>query len=253
MKNYRPVALLCLPGMVLERVVAQQLERHMESNNLFGDFQFGFRSDRSTQTAIATMHCSAQREHNKKKAVGMTMFDLSAAFDTVEKDTLCSKLALLRLHESTINWIDSYMTNRQQRVKIGNNISESKMIPFGTPQGSRLSPLLFNILTCDLNLYLKRGLVGNFADDTSNACAESTIQKTIQALADDASNMIAFTKANNLVINCDKTAFICNKKGENHVTVGNQDIKATHSTKLLGMEISGDLTWTAHTEKLKKN
>ena len=104
------------------------------------------------------------------------------------------------------------------------------MIPFGTPQGSRLSPLLFNILTCDLNLYLNRGLVGNFADDTSNACAESTIQKTIQALADDASNMIAFTKANNLVINCDKTAFICNKKGENHVTVGNQDIKATHST-----------------------
>ena len=252
MSNYRPVALLCLPGMVLERAVAKQLENHLERNNFFGDFQFGFRNSRSTQTAIATMCCKAQTENFKKKAVGMTMFDLSAAFDTVEKTTICRKLALLNVDNSTINWIFSYLSDRKQRVKIGGQISEPKIIPCGTPQGSRLSPLLFNIVTCDLNLYLTNGHVGNFADDTSNACAGNSIQRTIEILSQDANNMVTFASSNNLVINCDKTAFICNKKSEKQVTIGNQTIEASNSTRLLGMEISGDLTWKAHTEKLKK-
>ena len=41
--NYRPVALLVVPSMVLERVVAIQMENFFEDNNLLGDFQFGFR------------------------------------------------------------------------------------------------------------------------------------------------------------------------------------------------------------------
>ena len=71
-------------------------------------------------------------------------------------------------------------------------------------------------------------------------------------MTEDAEGMITFTSSNNLVINCDKTAFICNKKGDHQLEIGGQTIRATNSTKLLGMEVSGDLTWTAHTEKLKK-
>ena len=130
MKNYRPVALLCLPGMVLERTVAKQLENHLDTSNIFGDLQFGFRNSRSTQTAIATICCVAQRENYKRKNVGMTMFDLSAAFDTIEKNTICKKLALMDIHESTINWIDSYVSNRKQRVKVGGKVSQPNLIPF---------------------------------------------------------------------------------------------------------------------------
>ena len=67
--------------------------------------------------------------------------------------------------------------------------------------------------------------------------------------------MIKFTTSNNLVINCDKTAFICNKfnpKNPEKITVGKDIITATQSTKLLGIEVAGDLTWTAHVEELKK-
>ena len=48
MKNYRPVALLSVAGMILERIVAIQIENFFEKNNLFGKFQFGFRNKKST-------------------------------------------------------------------------------------------------------------------------------------------------------------------------------------------------------------
>ena len=255
MQNYRPVALLCVPGMILERVVTEQIENHLEENNLMGECQFGFRRVRSTQAAVATLCCTAQRENQNKKAVGMIMYDLSAAFDTVEKKTLCSKMEYLALAQSTIDWIDSYLTKRLQRVKIGNDSSEIMEIPFGTPQGSRLSPLLFNILACDLNLYLTRGQLCNFADDTSNVCSADTMEEVKEKLTKDSDEMIKFTTSNNLVINCDKTAFICNKsnpKNPETITVGKDIITATQSTKLLGIEVAGDLTWTAHVEELKK-
>lgn len=38
LKNYRPIAVLSVAGMVLEKVVADQIERHFESNRLFGQF-----------------------------------------------------------------------------------------------------------------------------------------------------------------------------------------------------------------------
>ena len=47
-ENYRPVSLLPVSGMILEKVVAVQVERFFEQNSLLGSFQFGFRKHRST-------------------------------------------------------------------------------------------------------------------------------------------------------------------------------------------------------------
>ena len=55
LENYRPVALLCVSGMILERVVGLQLEKHFEQNNLFGKFQYGFRSNKSTISELITL------------------------------------------------------------------------------------------------------------------------------------------------------------------------------------------------------
>ena len=55
LKNYSPVALLSVPGMVLERVVAIQIEEYFETNKLLGLFQFGFRRNRSTISELLTL------------------------------------------------------------------------------------------------------------------------------------------------------------------------------------------------------
>ena len=213
LKNFRPVSLLCVSGMVLEAVVKEQIEIHLESNNLLGEFQFGYRRNKSTATAVNTMVCTAKNEMNKGKSTGALMFDMSAAFDTVEMETVSSKLKLLGASENAVRWIKSYLSDRSQKVRIGEEMSESEEINLGTPQGSRLSPLLFNILTCDLNLYMKNGLCCNFADDTSISGEAKTKTELQQKLERDAEGMAVFTSTNNLVLNASKTAFIC--KGEN--------------------------------------
>ena len=49
LKNFRPVSILAVAGMILEKVVALQIEEFFEkNNNLLGKFQFGFRKNKST-------------------------------------------------------------------------------------------------------------------------------------------------------------------------------------------------------------
>ena len=53
--NYRPVSLLAVAGMILEKVVALQIEEYFEKNNLLGKFQFGFRRNKSTISELLTL------------------------------------------------------------------------------------------------------------------------------------------------------------------------------------------------------
>ena len=251
MKNYRPVALLCVPGMVLERVVTEQIENFLEENQLLGSFQFGFRRSRGTSTAVATTWCKANEADTNQEVIGQTYFDLSAAFDTVKGQTVCDKMRYLGIHDTTIKWVESYLSERSQQVKVGGQTSSPIKIPLGTPQGSRISPLLFNILACDLDLYLTNGLVCNFADDTSNVVTDKSLERVIQKLETDSENMIQFTSSNNLCLNPDKTAFIINKKEQHEMLVGGNKIKSVDSSVLLGMRIAGRLKWDSHVEEMK--
>ena len=54
-KNYRPVSLLPVPGMVLEKIIALQIEEFFEQNQLLGSFQFGFRKNKSTISELLTL------------------------------------------------------------------------------------------------------------------------------------------------------------------------------------------------------
>ena len=93
-------------------------------------------------------------------------------------------------------------------------LSESSIVNRGTPQGSRISPLLFLILMSDLNLHAKKGLLTNFADDTQLTTVEETEEKAIKATKEEADKIIAFFNNVQLKNNPDKAAMIYNSKGK---------------------------------------
>ena len=84
LKNYRPVALLAVAGMILERVVAIQIQDFFEHNGLLGDFQFGFRENKSTVSELLSLFDKLFEAKMDKKEILLILYDLSSAFDTLD-------------------------------------------------------------------------------------------------------------------------------------------------------------------------
>ena len=86
--NLRPVSCLAAASKVLEKIVCQQITRHMESNNLLPNSQHGFREKRSTMTALSEIQSDWTENTEDKKITGVLFWDLSASFDTLNSDLL---------------------------------------------------------------------------------------------------------------------------------------------------------------------
>ena len=52
---------------------------------------------------------------DEKKTTGVLLWDLTAAFDTLDSTILCKKLKLYGFQDSTIGWFRSFMIGRAQR------------------------------------------------------------------------------------------------------------------------------------------
>ena len=173
MSNYRPVSCLPAASKLLEKIVCEQLSEYFEKNGLLPKSQHGFRANRSTMTAWSEMQEEWSKNSEDKNMTGILLWDLSAAFDTLDPTIMCNKLKLYGLDENSVNWFNSYLTGRSQRTKIGQMISKSINLTSGVPQGGILSPLLYIIYVADFELWMKFSRIKSYADDsTSNFVLE---------------------------------------------------------------------------------
>ena len=94
LKNYRPVSILSPLSKVLEKVVYEQMYSYFSRNHLFHPNLHGYRSNRSTQTALLQMYDRWVRAAHDSKLSGVVLLDLSAAFDLVDPTLLLKKLEI---------------------------------------------------------------------------------------------------------------------------------------------------------------
>jgi hypothetical protein len=237
--SYRPVALPPIVSKILESVMKSQLENFFEANKFLSSAQFGFRNGLSTIKAVENVVNYVLDGFERGFHVSATLLDLSKAFDLIPHNTLIEKLFVYGVRGTELSLLESYLTDRWQMVKIGDQRSDPSRTRAGVPQGSVLGPFLFVIYMNDLPSYLSSDCV-LYADDTTLLSSHKSTEtlKQLMSEAVDGSNL--WFEANNLVVNKDKTEEIVFSLSEGE----------TKSVKLLGIYLDNKLSWENHTKSL---
>ncbi|KAI2644929.1 Heat shock protein 75 kDa, mitochondrial [Labeo rohita] len=234
LNDYRPVALTSVVMKSFERLVLAYLKDI--TGPLLDPLQFAFRANRSVDDAV-NMGLHYIFQHLDKPGTYARIFfvNFSSAFNTIIPDILHNKLSQLSVPTSICQWITSFLTDRQQLVRLGKLTSGTRTISTGAPQGSVLSPLLFSLST----------VIGPIRDGDESAYRQEVEQLSL------------WCSHNNLELDTFKTVemtvdFRRNPPALTPLTIMNSTVAVVDSFKFLGTNISQDLKWDIHTDSIVK-
>ena len=122
--NYRPVSNLSFLCKILEKVVASRLYSHIHSSHTSNDYQSAYGKFHSTGTALLKIHNDILSSMDDGRVTALTVLDLSATFDTIDRTILLRRLGnWFGVSGKASVWFKSYLTGRSQRIKLGNCLS----------------------------------------------------------------------------------------------------------------------------------
>src|SRR5664279_38034 len=210
---------------------------------------------RSTETAILRIHSDILLALDSGNIAVLSFLDLSAAFDSVDHDTL-----LTRLHRTygctgaVLNLFKSYLTGRSQSVRCSSSSSKFLSVMFGVPQGSVLGPILL-LYVADLLLLIRRHqlIPHSYADDTQIYGFSSPKPEEISALAARLStcsdDIARWMKCNRLQLNTSQTEVLwCSSSRRQHeipmddVRIADAYIHPVPSVRNLGIQFDSALS-----------
>lgn len=229
MKNYRPVSNLPYIAKLVEKVVVNQLDRHLLENDLYASHQSAYRKHHSCETALVKICNDIQWALDSNKCVLLILIDQSAAFDTVNQDLLLHRLQTqFGINAHALQWFASYLKGRTQAVKVGEMHSEAKPLPTGFPQGSVLGPYMYPLYTIPLfNIAEKHNIsIHMYADDTQLyiTCDPKDFDAAVLQLEKTISEVKKWMTSNHLKLNEDKTEYLIIAKKSTLKRIKNTEI-----------------------------
>ena len=220
----------------------------MENNNLYSNFQAGFRPGYRTTDHIFTIKTLINKYlKQSKKKIYACFVDFSKAFDTVWRHGMFKKLLQLGIGGNFYKVIKHMYMHSKFVVKKDNLISNEKNSTQGVRQGDGLSPVLFNIYVNDIDQI--------FDFSTTKPVSLQTTQFNCLMYADDLlllseteeglqsciNSLENYCKIWKLQINIDKTKIMIfsNKKVKNLTfTLNGNTIETVDEYKYLGIILS---------------
>ena len=182
-ENYSSVSVLSYMSKTFEILMYKQIEEFM--NGKLSALLTGYRKNRSTQHCLLKMIENWRKKIDMGKYVGILFIELSKAFYIIDHNYLIAKVETYEFLSPSLNYLKSYLDNRQQRVNIKNNLSswdtifKGVLTPFLArfcliffliilvPKDFALGPIFFNIFLIDFFLYITNSHLSNYADDNT--------------------------------------------------------------------------------------
>ena len=246
-KDYRPISLLFHLGKLAEQVIANKMRSRVNNQ------QYAYQSSVSTTDALLQLTDDWTEVLDQDKSVKFVQnacLDFSKAFDRLQHDILLSKMDNYDFNSNVMMLVKSFLSNREQCVKYNGSFSKYSPVLVGTPQGTKLGPILWLIYSNDFDIENFNKV--QYADDT-------TIYRPVRNLSDNVSagieQAMAWSETNNMILNNDKAVILnvafSDREGMNDpIPFHCGDIVPSKSAKFLGVTVDSTLTFSQHVSQL---
>ena len=260
LKNYRPVSNLSFISKQTERVVAARLNEHMSQFDLFEPLQSAYKARHSCETALIHVQNNIMRAMDQGKVGILLLLDMSAAFETVDHNTLLNRLHTeLGIGGTALDWFESYLVDRHQVVSIRGEPSDSCLLRYRVPQGSVLGPQLFTVYISPLGRIIRAHDLDYhlFADDSQLYVFVKPVQANVDGaigrLEKCCHDIRTWMRSNFLKLNDGKTEVLLigsrqqlSKIALTGVTVGESLIAPATTVRDLGAVFDMHMTMVPH-------
>ncbi|KAJ3598698.1 hypothetical protein NHX12_002200 [Muraenolepis orangiensis] len=253
-KSYRPISLLCVPFKILERMVHSRIEPVVDSQ--LPREQAGFRRGRSTADQVTQLCQDIENSFQDNEKAGVVYLDLTAAYDTVWHRGLHLKLLRTIPDRHMVKFIMETLSNRSFILQTSSGqCSRLRRLKNGVPQGSVLSPMLFNVYIHDLPDTASRKY--GYADDLAIMLSRPTWKAMEEGLNEDMGTLVAYLRRWRLQLSVGKSVAAAyhlstrEARRELEVHVDNKCLEVQQAPKYLGVRLDRTLSFKQHLEEVK--
>ena len=256
--NYRPIALTSCLCKLMEKLVNARLMWYLETENDLSNLQCGFRKNRSTVDHLVRLESFIREGFLKGEHLVAVFFDLEKAFDTTWKHGILKDLHDLGLRGHLPMFIKNFLNNRFFRVKVGSTLSDPHHQEEGVPQGSILSPILFEIKINSIINTLRAGTDCSLYVDDFLVCykTKAGIETAERQLQLQLNKLQEWADLNGFKFSPSKTVAVhfCNRKKcirDPDLYLYGTRIPVKEETRFLGLIFDKKLTFLPHIRDLR--
>ena len=243
---FRPISLLSCICKIMESMV---LQRITSSVRPFHPNLLGFRKGVGTEDAIASLisQISSAKNSKSKRNATAVFLDLEKAFELANKDAIIQSMINAGLGGKLLGWCRDFLTKRQAKVEFQGASSQYHAFNNGTPQGSPLSPTLFNFLIDDILRNTQLPPMTHmyaYADDLVIVSTKNSIRNCQKSL----NSLKTTTDTLGLKFSTTKTKAMCFQRNTpmSQLMLGGEAIEWVSEFKYLGVVIDKNLSFNSH-------
>ena len=250
-KEFRPISLTSVIGKIFENIMNTRLTNLCEEKQWLPKCQKGFRKTYSTVDNLIELQQEIHKSFKRKNVFLAAFIDIRKAYDCVNRKMLYNKLIKLGIKGKMGNFLKHFLLEPRY-AKVNYNGTNSKKYNFekGVPQGSPLSPLLFNIYINNIIKFVDNN-ISQFADDLVIWESEYTLIEASKKLNKKLINLNKWAKSLELEFSPNKSFvinFTMRRKFDYipKIKLNNINIEYKDSIKYLGLILDKRLTWKEH-------
>ena len=255
--SYRPISLTNTISKLMEKIVVTKFTTLIQ--NSLPPSQAGFRPGIEITDQLLRVFTPIENATEKNFAAVIAALDVRKAFDTMWHDGLRLKLTQLNFPICLTRWISNFLQDRTAKVKYNSTLSDNIRMEAGAPQGSAISPTLYNLFVYDIPQpdNDKIGLA-QFADDTCIWVINPQVGRACRTMNRQLDTYLKWTQTWRITINADKTQTMLIKKKHkrrhvieaNPIIIDNTRIPFTKTLTYLGITLTDRIHLTPHINQI---